>query len=153
MFPLILATSIWGQRFSFYKCSLLFHYGVIISLLASCSHQLVVFPRSQCDSNSLQVSRILLSILANPNNALIYMVSNLLIYNYSNLFFKPLGTVFSPPSRIGITISFMFHRFFSSLARSRYLYIFSFSSSSFFIFILQSTGIANFTKWQILFSC
>ena len=48
---------------------------------------------------------------------------------------------------IGIIVIFMFHSFFSSLARSRYLSLFSHS----FSFILWSTGTAKSTILQILF--
>ena len=41
--------------------------------------------------------------------------------------FKPLGNVSSLPTTFGITVTFMFHYFFSYLAKSRYLSSFSFS--------------------------
>ena len=51
------------------------------------------------------------------------------------------------PITIGTIVTFMFHSFFSSLARSRYLSFFSPS----FRFILWSTGTAKSTILQILF--
>ena len=54
----------------------------------------------------------------------------------SSPFSNPLVTVPKAPMTIGIIITFMFHRFFNSLARSRYLSFFSHS----FSFILWSAG-------------
>ena len=53
------------------------------------------------------------------------------------------------PITIGTIITFMFHSFFNSLARSRYLSFFSLS----FRFILWSAWTAKSTIWQILFFC
>ena len=52
------------------------------------------------------------------------------------------------PITIGIIVTFMFHSFFNSLARSRYLSLFSHS----FSFILWSAGTAKSTILQIFFS-
>ena len=72
------------------------------------------------------------------------MVSILLISNCYNPFSTCLGTV---PITIGITVTFMFHSVFSSLARSKYLSIILLS----FIFSLQSAGTAKSIKWQVPF--
>ena len=80
----------------------------------------MVFHRSLSDSKSPQVSRTRLSILAVLNNA---------------------------PITIGTIVTFMFHSFFNSLARSRCLSFFSL----FFRFILWSAGEAKSTILQILF--
>ena len=65
----------------------------------------------------------------------IWMISiHLLISNSSTPLFKPLGTVPIAPTRIGITVTITFLSFFSSQARSKYLFIFSLS----FIFTLWS---------------
>ena len=99
------------------------------------------------DSKFPQVSRTLLSILADLNNAVIWMLLILLLISCSSsLFSRPLETVPRAPA-IGITVTFMFHSFFSSLARSKYLFIFLFS----FIFILWSAGMAKSTRWQAFF--
>ena len=88
----------------------------------------VVFNLSLSDSMSPQVLRTLMSILVNLNNSAVCMIFILLlIYNFSSLFYKPLRTDKSPPATIGITITIIFHSFFSSQARSKYLSIFSFS--------------------------
>ena len=100
----------------------------------------MVFQWSLCDSKSPQVSRTLLSILAVFNNALVCMVSTRPpTSKSSSLFNSPLVTVLSAPISFGIIVTFMFHNFFSSLARSRYLFFFSLS----FSFILCSAGTAK----------
>ena len=82
----------------------------------------MVFQWSLSDSKSPQVSRILLSILADLKNAVVWMVSTCpLISKSSSPCANPLVTVLSVPITIGITVTFMFHSFFSSLAKSRYL--------------------------------
>ena len=73
-----------------------------------------------------QVSRTLLSVLANPNNTVIWMISiNPLISNPFSPPSKFLGTVLSPPVTCYITIILMLHCFLSSLARSKCLFHFS----------------------------
>ena len=89
------------------------------------------------DSSSPQVSRTLLSILAVFNNAVVWMVSTRPPTSKSSRpFNNPLVTVPKAPITIGIIVTFMFHSFFNSLARSRYLSLFSHS----FSFILWSAG-------------
>ena len=60
---------------------------------------------------------------------------------------NPLVTVPSAPITIGNTVTFMFHGFFSCLARSKYLSLFSL----YFNFIQWSVGTAMFTIRQVLF--
>ena len=80
------------------------------------------------------------------NNAVVWMVSILpLISSSPSLFSRFLETVLRAPTMIDITI--IYHNFFSSLARSRYLVGFSPS----FTFILCLTGMAKSSKWQVLF--
>ena len=69
--------------------------------------------------------------------------------NSSSPFNNPLVTVPNASITIGIIVTSMFHSFFSSLARSRYLSFFSYS----FSFILWSTGTAKSTILQVLFFC
>ena len=91
---------------------------------------------------SLQVSRTLLSIIAVFNNAAVWMVSTRPPTSKSSRpFNNPLVTVPKALVTIGIIFTFMFHRFFNSLARSRYLSLFSHS----FSFILWSAGTAKST--------
>ena len=90
----------------------------------------------------------LLSILAVLNNVVVWMVFSRPPTSKSSIpFSNPLVTVPKAPIRIGIIVTFMFHNFFISLARSRYLSFFSHS----FSFILWSAGIANSQILQILF--
>ena len=75
-------------------------------------------------SKSYQVSRTLLSIMADLRNTVVWMVSILsLISNCSDPLTNPLGTVPYTETSIGITAIFMFHSFYSSLERSKLLSI------------------------------
>ena len=81
---------------------------------------------SLSDSKSPQVSRTLLSILAVLNNNVVWMVSTRPpISKSSSTFSNPLVTVPNALITIGIIVTCMFHSFFSSLARSRFLSLFS----------------------------
>ena len=108
----------------------------------------MVFHCSLSDSKSPQVSRTLLSILVVLNNAVVWMVSTPpLTSESSSHFSNPLVTVPNAPITIGIIVICMFHSFFNSLARSRYLSFFSHS----FSFVLWSAGTAKSTILQVLF--
>ena len=108
----------------------------------------MVFHWSLSDYKSPQVTRTLLSILAVLNNAVVSMVpTRPPISKSSSPFNNPLVTVPKAPITIGIIVTFMFHSFFNSLARSRYLSFFSLS----FSFILWSAGTVKSTIFQILF--
>ena len=108
----------------------------------------MVFQWSLSDSKSPQVSRTLLSILAVLNNVVVWMVSTRPPASKSSISFSnPLVTVPNAPITIGIIVTCMFHSFFNSLARSRYLSIFSHS----FSFILCLAGTAKSTILQVLF--
>ena len=72
------------------------------------------------------------------NNAVIWIVSTRPFISKSS---SPLVTVPRAPITMGITVTFMFHSFFISLVRTRYLSLFSFS----FNFTLGSAGIAKST--------
>ena len=65
----------------------------------------------------------------------------------SRPFNNPLVTVPKAPITVSKIVTFMFHSFFNSLARSRYISLFSHS----FSFILWSAGTAKSTILQILF--
>ena len=108
----------------------------------------MVFHWSLSDSKSPQVSWSHLSILAVLSNAVVWIVSTRPpISKSSRPFNNPLVTVSNAPITIGTIVTFMFHSFFNSLARSRYLSFFSLS----FRFILWSAGTAKSTILQILF--
>ena len=108
----------------------------------------MVFYWSLSDSKSPQVSSTRLIFLAVLSNAVIWIVSTCPPTSKSSRpFNNPLVIVPKAPITNGTIITFMFHSFFNSLARSRYLSFFSHS----FRFILWSTGIAKSTILQILF--
>ena len=107
----------------------------------------MVFHWSLSDGKFPRVSRILLSILADRNNDVGWMVStHPLISNSSSPCTNPLVTVQSVPITIGITVTFVFHSLFSFLARSRYLSFFLLS----FNFTRWSAGTAKSTIRQVL---
>ena len=107
----------------------------------------MVFHWILSDSKFPQVFRTLLSILANLNNSVVWMILVCpLISNSSSTLSKPLGSIPSTPTTISITVIFMFHSFFSSLVRFKYLSLFSFS----YIFTLPSWWMAKSTIQQVL---
>ena len=112
--------------------------------------KLVVFHWSLSDSKSPQVSRTLLSILANLNSVLVWMVTTRpLISKSSRPFNNPSMTLLRAPITIGINVTFIFNSFFYSLTRSRYLSFFSLS----FNFTHWSTGQEIRQFGQFSFCC
>ena len=96
----------------------------------------------------LKSIRTRLRILAVLSNAVVWIVSTRPPTSKSFWpFNNPLVIVPNAPITIGTIVTFMFHSFFNSLARSRYLSFFSLS----FRFILWSAGTAKSTILQILF--
>ena len=85
---------------------------------------LVGFHGRLSDSKSPLVSRTLLNIRADLNNAAVWIISARLPFSsLSTPLSNPLGTVPSAPTTIGITIMHMFHSLFfflCSLAGSKY---------------------------------
>ena len=73
--------------------------------------------------------------------------NHFIILKYLKPFINPLVTVPNAPITIGVIVTCMFHSFFNSLARSRYLSFFSHS----FSFILWSAGTAKSTILQVFF--
>ena len=107
----------------------------------------MVFHWNPSDSKSPQVSRTRLRILAVLSNAVVWIVSiRPPTSKSSRPFNNPLVIVPNAPITIGTIVTFIFHSFFNSLARSRYLSFFSIS----FRFILWSTGTAKSTILQNL---
>ena len=108
----------------------------------------MVFHWSLSDSKSPQVSRTRLRILAVLRNTVVWIVSTRPPTSKSSRFLNnPLIIVPNAPIIIGTIVTFMFHSYFNSLARSRYLSFFSLS----FRFILWFAGTAKLTILQILF--
>ena len=103
---------------------------------------------SLSDSKSPQVSRTLLSILATLNTVVICMVSTRPPTSKSSCpLNNPLVTVPNASITLGKIVTFMFQKFFNSLARSKCLSFFSLSSS----FILWSARTAKSTVLQVIF--
>ena len=97
----------------------------------------MIFHWSLSDSKS-QVSRTRLRNLAVLSSAVVWIVSTRPpTSKFSRPFNNPLVIVPNAPITIGTIVTFMFHSFFNSLVRSRYLSFFSLS----FWFILWSAGI------------
>ena len=103
----------------------------------------MVFHGSLSDSKSPQVSRTLLRILAVLNNAVVWIVSTRPPTSMSS---SPFSNP-KAPITIGIIVTCMFHSFFNSLTRSRYLSFFSHC----FRFFLWSAGTAKSTILQVRF--
>ena len=107
----------------------------------------MVFHFSLSDRKSPQVSRTRLRILAVLSNGAVWIVSTRPSTSSSSRpFHYHLVMVPNAPITIGTIVTFMFHSFFNSLARSRYLSFFSLS----FRFILWSARTAMSTILQIL---
>ena len=101
---------------------------------------------SLSDTKSLQTFRTLLDILSDLNIAIFWVVSiRSLISKSFNLCITPLVNIPRAPITIDITVTFMFHSFFTSLARSRYWSFFLLS----FNFTLWSTRRAKSTFRQV----
>ena len=126
----------------------------------------MVFHWSLSDSKSPQISRTLLSILAFLNNAVVWMVSTRPPTSKSSRpFNNPLVTVPNTPITIGIIVTCMFHSFFNSLARLKYLSFFSHSfsfisvvsrdskvdyfASSLFLLIIIKSGLLAEIRWSV----
>ena len=108
----------------------------------------MVFHWSLSERKSPQFSRTRLSILAVLSNAVVWIVSTRPPNSKSSRpFNNPLVTVPNAPITIGTIVTFMFHSFFNSLTRSRYLSFFSLS----FRFILWCAGTVKSKILQILF--
>ena len=106
------------------------------------------FPWSLSDGKSHQVFRTLPCILAVLKNAVVWIVSTRPPTSTSpSPFNNPSASVPKSPITIGRIVTYMFHSFFNSLARSRYSSFFSHS----FSFILWSSWTAGSTILQVLF--
>ena len=109
----------------------------------------MVIQRSLSGNKFSHVSRTLLSILANLNTAVVWMVSACPpISNTPSRLTVPLITVPSAPITVGIIAALMFHSFLSSLIRCKYLSLISLS----LIFTLWSAGTTKSTNRQVLLS-
>ena len=94
------------------------------------------------------ISRTLRSTLAEINNVIVLIVSTLLLFQkFSIPFINPLVTVPRIPITISVIVTFMFHSFFSSLAKLRYFSFFLLS----FNFTLRSARTAKSAILLVLF--
>ena len=108
----------------------------------------MVFHWSLSESKSPQFTRTCLRILAVLSNAVVWTVSTRPPTSKSSRpFNNPLVFVPKAPNTTDTIFTFMFHSFFNSLSRSRYLSFFAHS----FRYILWSAGTAKSTISQILF--
>ena len=122
---------------------------IIIILLRSFSHQFLraVFYWSLSGSKSAQISRTLLSILTDLNNAIFCMVSiHPPIFNSFSPFYNPLGTVPSAPTRIGITIIFTFYYYYYYYYYTPYEFFKLTLSEVFFLRSLSDSQFPQFFK-------
>ena len=111
----------------------------------------MIFHWIQSDRKPPRVPKTLLNILAVLNSAVVWMISTgPPTYKSSSPFNNPLVTAPKAPITIGIIVTFIFHIFVNSLARSRFLYFFSHS----FSFICGQPGQQSPQFWKFpLFFC
>ena len=99
------------------------------------------------DSKSSHVSETLLNILIDHNNAVVWMVYTCPLISVFQSFYKSLEIVANTSTSISITVTILFHRFFSSLIKSTYLSPFLLL----FTFTLLSAKTARSTNRQVLY--
>ena len=127
----------------------------------------MVFHCSLCNCKSPHVSRILLNILTDLNNGVVWTVSTRpIISMFFNPYSNPLVTVPRAALTIGIIVTFMFHSFLNYLARLKFLSLFwhSFNSglpglqspqsckSSLFLLIIMRSGHLAKIRWSVCIS-
>ena len=116
-----LARSRYLSLFSNYVFLLLLFYYLYSFLL---QHWLIYFLWSLSNNKSPHVSRTIISILADLNVVIWIASTRRLISKFTSACTYSLVTAPSVPITIGITVTFMLHRFYSSVASSRYLSLF-----------------------------
>ena len=91
-----------------------------------------IFHLSMSDRKSSQLCRTFLSYQTDFDRAIVWIVSTLPLFSSSfRLLSMSSGTVLSAPKIISITVTFMLHSFFSSLAKYKYLSSFFWPSFTF----------------------
>ena len=146
LFPwkMALLTSI-SHKFNPFEFKRSFHYSFMIfskkRLTLSAITSLSRHCRIQLCELLLLLLLSLLFLLLLLSLLLFLLLLNLLVFN---LFSSPLAGVPRAPATNGTTVTFIFHTFFSSLARSKYFSIFS----TFTSYTLVSKGIAKSIIWH-----
>ena len=126
----------------------------------------MVFHWSLSDSKSSQVSRSLLSILADLNNVVVWIVATRPVISKSTSpCTNPLVTLPRAPITIGITVTFMFHSFFFFPWQGpsfRFLWILfyalpgeqspQFGKFSFFLLNITRSGCLAEIRWSVCMS-
>ena len=112
----------------------------------------MVFHWSLRDSKSYQVYRTRLRILAVLSNAVIWIVSTRPPNSKSSRpLNNPLVIVPNEPITIGTIVTFMFHSFFNSLARSRYLSFFFFTFLQIYSVVRRDNKVYSFADSLFFF--
>ena len=117
----------------------------------------MIFHWSLNDSKSPQVSKTILSILADLNNAVVCMVlASSPISSSSSPLTKPLETDPSALILAGISVTFIFRSFLSFSARSKVLSLLSFSliftQQAHFLKIITKSDFLVGIKWSVCIS-
>ena len=121
---------------------------IVVIIILLLIPALMVLHWSLSESKSPPVTRTLLSILADLNNAVVWMISDCpLIFNSSSPLTKPLGNVTSALIIIGITVTFMFHCFFLVFGKFQVLVSLSFR----LIFTQWPAGTDKSAIWLFFF--
>ena len=111
----------------------------------------MVFHWRLSDSNSPQVSRTLLSILAVFSNAFVLMVSTRPSTSKSSRpFNNPLVSVQKAPITIGMIVTFMFHSFFQFSSKVEVL-ISLFTFFQFYSVVRRDSKVNNFADFLFFF--
>ena len=111
----------------------------------------MVFHWSLSDIKSPRISRTLLSILADLNNALVWMFSiRPLYFQVLQFLYQSLVTVPSAPITIGITVTFTFHGFFQFLNQIE-IYIFLFTFLHFYSVVSRDSKVHNSASFLFFF--
>ena len=131
---------------------------------------LMVFHWNLSNKMSPQVSRTLLSILVDLNNVVVWMLSTRLLSMSSSPCTNPLVTVPRAPITIGITVTFILHRFFFFQFPNEVqvlIFLFAFfqfysvinwdsevynSASLFFLLIIKRSGRLAEIRWSVCIS-
>ena len=106
----------------------------------------MVFYWSLSDSESLQVSRTLLSILVDLNDTVVWIASSSsFISNSSSPFINPLVTVPRATITTGVNVTFKFHSFFQFPNKVE-VFILLFTIFQFYFVVSRNSKVHNFAS-------